>query len=113
MELELQEVGQKHHELKEVLWPEGIKKWEVEFPASWRRVRRQLTSALGEKAMGKEASTGFFLLIGGGEREGVVPVPHIGGGRPVLAGPAAAVATSARAHVPRPGAADRWGRRRV
>jgi hypothetical protein len=34
--------------------------------------------------MGKEASAGYFLPISGGEREreGVVPVPHIGDGRP-------------------------------
>jgi hypothetical protein len=31
--------------------------------------------------MGKESSAGFFLLIGGGEREGVVPVLHVNNGR--------------------------------
>jgi hypothetical protein len=31
----------------------------------------------GETAMGKEASDGFFLLIGGGERGGVVSVQHV------------------------------------
>jgi hypothetical protein len=30
---------------------------------------------------GKETSAGFFLLIGGGERDGVVPVLHVGDGR--------------------------------
>jgi hypothetical protein len=32
--------------------------------------------------MGKEASAGFFLLIGGGEREGAVLVSHVGDGWP-------------------------------
>jgi hypothetical protein len=36
----------------------------------------------GEMTTRKEASAVFFLLIGGGEREGVVPVPHVGDGRP-------------------------------
>jgi hypothetical protein len=37
----------------------------------------------GETAMGKEAWAGFFLLIGRGEREGVVSVPHISDSRPM------------------------------
>jgi hypothetical protein len=32
--------------------------------------------------MRKDASASFLLLIGGGEREGVVPVLHVGDGRP-------------------------------
>jgi hypothetical protein len=36
----------------------------------------------GETATVKKASAGFFLLIGGGEREGVVPVSQIGDSRP-------------------------------
>jgi hypothetical protein len=36
----------------------------------------------GDTEIGKQASAGFFLLIGGGEREGVVPVPYIGDGWP-------------------------------
>jgi hypothetical protein len=36
----------------------------------------------GETMIEKEASPEFFLLIGGGEREGVVPVLHISDVRP-------------------------------
>jgi hypothetical protein len=113
VELELQEVGQKHRELKEVLWPEGIEKWEVESAASRRRVRRQLTSALGEKAMGKEASTDFFLLIGGEERERGWSRSRTSAADGRCSPVRRQQWRRRRAHVPRPGAADRWGRRRV
>jgi hypothetical protein len=36
--------------------------------------------------MRKEASVSFFLLIGGGERYGVVSVPHVGDGWLVACG---------------------------
>jgi hypothetical protein len=36
----------------------------------------------GETETGKEASADFFLHIGRGEREGVVPVLHVDDGRP-------------------------------
>jgi hypothetical protein len=42
-----------------------------------------LLNAGGETETGKEASAGFFLHIGGGEREGVVPVLHVDDGRPM------------------------------
>jgi hypothetical protein len=54
----------------------------------------------------KEVAAGFFLLIGGGERESVVPVLLIGDTRPMACRSGGNVAQH---HSPVPGQTCAWG----